>query len=110
MSIKEKWNKRYRDEAGEEKASRVLRENLHLLPANGLALDLACGLGGNAILLAQQGLSVCAWDIADVGEAVALTERGVDFIAPPATIWDSDDAFTVLREMDAAIGSIRREA
>ena len=51
-----------------------------------------------------------AWDIADVGEAVALTERGVDFIAPPSTIWDSDDALTVLREMDAAIGSIRREA
>ena len=51
-----------------------------------------------------------AWDIADVGEAVALTERGVDFIAPPATIWDSDDALSVLREMDAAIGSIRREA
>lgn len=79
MSIKEKWNKRYRGVAGEQHASRVLRENLHLLPASGRALDLACGLGGNAILLAQQGLSVSAWDIADVPIAalkdVALKRR-----------------------------------
>ena len=51
-----------------------------------------------------------AWDIADIDEAIALTERGVDFIAPPATIWDRDDAIAVLSEMDRAIGAIRREA
>jgi len=66
MSIKAKWNERYRAATGERQASRVLKENLHLLPDNGRALDLACGLGGNAILLAQQGLHVDAWDIADV--------------------------------------------
>ena len=66
MSIKEKWNERYRAATGERQASRVLKENLHLLPDNGRALDLACGLGGNSILLAQQGLTVDAWDIADV--------------------------------------------
>ncbi len=66
MSIREKWNARYRAATGERQASRVLEENLHLLPAAGRALDLACGLGGNAILLAQQGLQVDAWDIADV--------------------------------------------
>jgi SAM-dependent methyltransferase len=79
MSIKEKWNKRYRDAAGEGQASRVLRENLHLLPGSGRALDLACGLGGNAVLLAQQGLKVDAWDIADVAIAalqdIALKRR-----------------------------------
>lgn len=66
MSIKTKWNERYRAASGEPRASRVLKENLHLLPAKGRALDLACGSGGNAILLAQQGLEVDAWDIADV--------------------------------------------
>jgi len=66
MNIKEKWNERYRAETGERQASRVLRENLHLLPDNGHALDLACGLGGNSMLLAEQGLKVDAWDIADV--------------------------------------------
>jgi 2-polyprenyl-3-methyl-5-hydroxy-6-metoxy-1,4-benzoquinol methylase len=66
MSIKTKWNERYRVATGEQQAARVLKENLHLLPDSGRALDLACGLGGNAILLAQQGLQVDAWDIADV--------------------------------------------
>ena len=69
MTIKEKWNERYRASTGERQASRVLKENLHLLPGNGRALDLACGTGGNAILLAQQGLKVTAWDIADVAVA-----------------------------------------
>ena len=66
MGIKEKWNERYRAVTGERQASLVLKENLHLLPDNGRALDLACGLGANSILLAQQGLKVDAWDIADV--------------------------------------------
>lgn len=66
MNSKEKWNARYRDATGNAQASQVLKDNLHLLPGNGRALDLACGLGANAILLAQQGLEVVAWDIADV--------------------------------------------
>lgn len=51
-----------------------------------------------------------AWDIAEIGAAEQLTERGVDFIAPPRSIWDNDDALETLREMDRVIGSIRREA
>ena len=66
MTIKEKWNERYRTATGEPRAARVLRENQHLLPNTGRALDLACGRGANAILLAQQGLQVEAWDVADV--------------------------------------------
>ena len=77
MSIKKKWNERYCAATGEGQASRVLKENLHLLPDNGCALDLACGLGGNAILLAQQGLKVDAWDVADVPIA-ALQEIALE--------------------------------
>jgi 2-polyprenyl-3-methyl-5-hydroxy-6-metoxy-1,4-benzoquinol methylase len=73
VTIRTKWNERYRAATGEPQASQVLRENLHLLPDHGCALDLACGLGGNAILMAQQGLKVKAWDIADVPVA-ALQE------------------------------------
>jgi 2-polyprenyl-3-methyl-5-hydroxy-6-metoxy-1,4-benzoquinol methylase len=74
MSSKEKWNERYRQATGERQAARVLIENLHLLPDHGHALDLACGTGGNAILLAQQGLQVDAWDIADVAIAALQNE------------------------------------
>jgi len=44
----------------------VLFENSFLLPSHGLALDLACGLGGNALFLAEKGLISHAWDISSV--------------------------------------------
>jgi len=67
MSSKEKWNDRYRAaDKSPVQAARVLSENLHLLPRSGIALDLACGRGGNALLLAEQGLQVNAWDISNV--------------------------------------------
>jgi SAM-dependent methyltransferase len=62
-----KWNDRYRDAAvGDGEPVRVLRDYAHLLPAHGRALDLACGLGANALLLAAQGLDTLAWDISTV--------------------------------------------
>jgi SAM-dependent methyltransferase len=45
-----------------------LTENIFLLPKNGTVLDLACGLGANALLLAKKGLKTHAWD----NSAVAL--------------------------------------
>jgi hypothetical protein len=44
----------------------VLVEFQHLLPDHGVALDLAAGLGGNALLLAWYGLATHAWDISPV--------------------------------------------
>ena len=44
----------------------VLTENSFLLPTTGTALDLACGLGANAVFLAELGLAVTAWDISPV--------------------------------------------
>ena len=60
----DKWNKIYEgSEHDTVHAAKVLEENLHLLPVTGKALDLACGLGGNALLLAEHGLETSAWDI-----------------------------------------------
>jgi tellurite methyltransferase len=67
MDLRAKWNARYRDlEPDAARPAQVLSENLHLLPAAGGALDLACGLGGNALLLARHGLNVCAYDLSIV--------------------------------------------
>lgn len=57
----DKWDARYRDTA-ERPPARVLVENVHLLPPQGRALDLACGLGANALVLATHGLETLAWD------------------------------------------------
>jgi SAM-dependent methyltransferase len=62
-----KWDARYRERPpGGEIPARVLLENRHLLPASGNALDLACGRGANALLLAEWGFSVVAWDISKI--------------------------------------------
>jgi 2-polyprenyl-3-methyl-5-hydroxy-6-metoxy-1,4-benzoquinol methylase len=70
----QRWNRRYRDGSGASEPLRVLTENRHLLPDRGEALDLACGRGANALLLADQGLQTHAWDISEVAIA-ALREE-----------------------------------
>ncbi len=65
--LRQKWNTRYRALAGQSvEPCQVLASHTGLLPQTGTALDLACGRGGNAMLLAQQGLSTSAWDISGV--------------------------------------------
>lgn len=64
------WDKRYQKPLKPAKPCRVLTDNQYLLPpAQGLkSLDLACGLGANALLLAKHGFESHAWD----SSAVAL--------------------------------------
>lgn len=65
--LKAKWDERYRDARPEDaEPAFVLQNFLHLLPQQGNALDLACGLGANALLLAQRGLVTEAWDLSPV--------------------------------------------
>ena len=64
---KDKWDKHYISCSSDyPAAAEVLFKNQHLLPAQGTALDLACGRGANAICLAENGLSVSAWDVSPV--------------------------------------------
>lgn len=75
--MQQKWDRRYRAALGvkpediklgdaELEAAFVLREFTHLLPGSGAALDLACGLGANALWLARAGLQVQAWDLSTI--------------------------------------------
>jgi len=69
----EKWNQLYKNGGpGQLQAASVLEDNRHLLPETGKALDLACGRGANAMLLARHGLETHAWDISS--EAIRLLE------------------------------------
>jgi SAM-dependent methyltransferase len=66
QDLREKWDKRHADADKHPTPAEVLKRNLHLLPEKGRALDLACGLGGNALTLAGHGLETLAWDISPV--------------------------------------------
>ncbi len=66
-SKRQKWDDAYRDaDYSGATAAQVLTDNLHLLPVEGDALDLACGRAGNAQLLAQQDLNVDAVDFSTI--------------------------------------------
>ncbi len=61
-----RWNKVYQSSNPEAlNIAKILRVNDYLLPASGTALDLASGIGANAIYLAKKGLKTQAWDISD---------------------------------------------
>ncbi len=102
---RDKWDGIYRSrKTGLPAAARVLAENSHLLPAQGRALDVACGRGGNALLLARQGLTVTAQDISQVAidqlaalardEGLALRAEARDLLASPP-VPDSFDVIVI---------------
>lgn len=97
--LRRKWDARHAQAGdGPPEPARVLRDFGHLLPTCGDALDLACGLGGNALWLARRGLSTRAWDLSPVAierlraqpEQGRLTAEVRDVCAepPPAGSFD----------------------
>jgi len=99
-AIKRKWDSKYWQHQSTTAAAAVLTENSFLLPEQGTALDLACGLGGNALFLAECGLQVQAWDISSVALEVllqnaarksldiAIKQCKIDALAIPANTFD----------------------
>ncbi len=108
-----KWDERYRGaDAAEAAPAQVLEDFAHLLPAAGAALDVACGLGGNALYLAARGLAVSAWDVSPVAIAKLEAEAGRRGLAVTAAVRDltaappppaSFDGVVVARYLERAL-------
>ncbi len=84
QTIQKKWNQVYKKAEEKPKVAEVLQNNHYLLPSQGVALDLACGLGANALFLAEKGLTVKAWDISSVAIkrlAAMATANGLELEA-----------------------------
>ncbi len=71
-----KWNRIYQNKKAAETA-KLLTDHRHLLPETGTTLDLACGLGAEALFLASLGLESHAWDISSValGHLIAQADH-----------------------------------
>jgi len=71
-----RWNLRYQADPRNsfELPRKLLLEYADLLPSEGLALDIAMGLGGNARFLLQHGLRVVGVDISYVAASKAKSE------------------------------------
>lgn len=113
VSPSEKWNGIYaRHDAAPPEAAAVLRENAFLLPTRGSALDVACGLGGNALLLARAGLAAEAWDISAIAlqklrqcadaQGLTVKTRCVD-LHPASFAPASFDVIVVSRFLDRTL-------
>jgi 2-polyprenyl-3-methyl-5-hydroxy-6-metoxy-1,4-benzoquinol methylase len=71
----DRWNEKYRRESDlwlEREPRQLLTSFVHLLPDRGRALDAACGVGTNAIFLAENGLNVIGIDISEHALRLAL--------------------------------------
>ncbi len=90
-SRRDSWDERYA--AGEKKplVDAFLTDNRHLLPKRGRALDLACGLGANAIFLAGCGLEVEGWDYSAVALDKLQNEARREGVAVVTRVWDVTD-------------------
>lgn len=74
-SRRNKWDAIYSNkDLSKSSPAKVLLDHTHLLPDSGTALDLACGLGANALLLAKSGLDTWAWDISPIAIEKLKTE------------------------------------
>jgi len=80
-SERTRWDRRHAAACDIGAPAEVLLRNAHLLPARGVALDLACGRGANALWLAEHSaLEVHAWDFSPVAMAMldsAAAARGL---------------------------------
>lgn len=93
-------------------AAQVLTEHVFLLPKQGVALDLACGLAANALLLAESGLETYAWDISGVAIAQVqqlAREKNLNIIAKQIDIHHTSlpeknfDVIVVSRFLDRSL-------
>ncbi len=76
----DKWNLIYQTSAhGSLRPARVLSENQHLLPDKGKALDVASGLGANALLLAELFFSKVSW-LGELKKPLIAPESGLTFV------------------------------
>ncbi|MDX1604633.1 MAG: methyltransferase domain-containing protein [Candidatus Competibacterales bacterium] len=87
-ALRARWNRRHAESTRPPTAAEVLADNRHLLPVTGRALDLACGLGGNALLLAAEGLDTRAWDLSDVAIDRLHRQAAAAGLALEATVRD----------------------
>jgi len=109
MDDAKKWDRIYsRPGPVATSACRVLRDHSHLLPPHGTGLDLACGRAANALLLAEHGLNVSAWDVSATvidtvskitaeNDKITAEIRDVSAFPPPR---DSFDVIVVSRFLE----------
>ncbi len=103
--LAKKWDKKYlaSQKTTEVKPAWLLKHHGQHLPLKGKALDLACGLGGNARFLAMCGLTVDAWDISDVALTNLNNFAAINRLAISPSICDIEQMIFPYQQYDIII-------
>lgn len=116
-----KWNERWREKTSTSKwqVDPWLQKVLPLLP-EGRAMDVACGIGRNALFLAEQQFRVTAIDISDealeqlqqenTARNLAIETRRVDLETDPVLPTGPFDLVLILFYLHRPLLSLLREA
>ena len=104
----QKWDRKYAEATLKTPAnpSFVLKQHSRLLPFNGKALELACGLGGNARFLAQCGLKTQAWDISDNALTVLNNWASLNRLPIEPLITDLEQMLLPYQQFDVIVVSL----
>ena len=102
-----KWDEKYQTATLQSPANPcyVLKQHSHLLPFYGQALELACGLGGNARFLAQCGLKTDAWDISDTALTVLNNWASLNQLPIEPLITDLEQMILPYQQYDVIVVS-----
>lgn len=83
----------------------VLKNHSQLLPFRGQAMELACGLGGNARFLARCGLKVDAFDISDNALTILNNYASAHHLSIQPTIADLEQMLLPYQKYDVIVVS-----
>jgi len=105
LADQQHWDRRYSNVNSSPQPAQVLTDNHNLLPTHGQALDLACGLGGNALWLAKRGLSVEAWDCSPVALEKLQRTASEQNLSISTHVVDLDDKLLPVAAFDLIVVS-----
>lgn len=103
----QKWDAKYASATLNTPANpcHALKQHSRLLPFKGQALEVACGLGGNARFLAQCGLKTHAWDISDSALTVLNNWASLNQLPIEPLITDLEQMLLPYQQYDVIVVS-----